>query len=86
MASDLEKIHQAFRILADVAFPDGYLAEMELVAINAHLDATKGVRAAHLLATRGPEEAAALLGCSRTQVYILARQSSKSVRIVDEAA
>ncbi len=72
MASELDKITQAFRILADVAFPDGYVVELEIAALNAHLDATKCERAKHLLATRGRREAAAILGCSEAQVYRLA--------------
>lgn len=86
MARDLDKITEAFRILAAVAFPDGYIAELEVAAVNAHLEATKAARAAHLLATRGPDEAAAILGCSRAHVYNLARESQKNGRLVDAAA
>lgn len=74
MSSDLKKISAAFRALSSVAFPDGYLAELELAVVNAHLEATKAERAAHLLATRGPDEAALMLGCSRGHVYVLAAQ------------
>lgn len=74
MSSDLEKVTAAFRALSSVAFPDGYLAELELAVVNAHLEATKAERAAHLLATRGPDEAALMLGCSRGHVYVLAAQ------------
>jgi len=74
MASDLDKVAAAFRALATVSFPDGYLAELELAVVNAHLEATKAERAAHLLATRGPDEAALILGCSRGHVYVLAAQ------------
>lgn len=74
MSSELEKVTAAFRALATVAFPDGYLAELELAVVNAHLEATKAERAAHLLATRGPDEAALMLGCSRGHVYVLAAQ------------
>lgn len=86
MASDMDKIAQAFRLLASVQFPDGYIGEMELAAVNAHLEATRSDRAAHLLATRGPDEAAALMGCSRAHVYKLARESLQSRRLVDAAA
>lgn len=74
MSSELEKVTEAFRALASVAFPDGYLAELELAVVNAHLAATRAQRAAHLLATRGPDEAALMLGCSRGHVYVLAAQ------------
>lgn len=74
MATDLDKVTAAFRALATVSFPDGYLAELELAVVNAHLEATKAERAAHLLATRGPDEAALMLGCSRGHVYVLAAQ------------
>lgn len=73
MATDLDKIRQAFQILAAVDFPDGYIGEMEVAAINAHLETTKAERARYLLATRGRREAAAILGCSEAQVYRLAR-------------
>jgi len=69
---ELDKIAQAFKLLAFVSLPDGYLREMELVFVNAHLDATKVERARHLLATRGRREAAAMMGCSEAQVYRLA--------------
>lgn len=69
---DMDKIAQAFKLLASVSLPDGYLRDMELVFINAHLDATKVERAKHLLATRGRREAAAMMGCSESQVYVLA--------------
>lgn len=88
MSSDLKKIAAAFRALSSVAFPDGYLAELELAVVNAHLEATKAERAAHLLATRGPDEAAAIMGCSRTQIYVWAsqaRKSSKKVRKADDS-
>lgn len=75
--SDLDKISAAFRALAGVSFPDGYLASLEVSAINAHLDATKADRARHLLATRGRDEAAAIIGCSVSQIYNLARRRSK---------
>lgn len=74
MARDLERIGEAFRILRDVAFPDGYIGELECAAVNAHLEQTKAQRAAHLLATRGRAEAAAILGCSERTVYDLARK------------
>ncbi len=74
MSSDLEKVTAAFRALATVSFPDGYLSELELAVVSAHLEATKAERAAHLLATRGPDEAALMLGCSRGHVYVLAAQ------------
>ena len=74
MSSELEKVTEAFRALASVAFPDGYLAELELAVVNAQLAATRAQRAAHLLATRGPDEAALMLGCSRGHVYMLAAQ------------
>jgi len=77
MTAELDKITQAFRILAAVSFPDGFIGELELAAVNAHLDATKAARAAHLLATRGPGETAALLGVCKSQVYVLARQHYK---------
>lgn len=73
MACDLEKIAAAFRIMASVSFPDGYLSDMELAVVDAHLAATRAARAKHLLATRGRREAAAILGCSEAQVYKLAR-------------
>lgn len=82
MATDLDKVTAAFRALATVAFPDGYLSELELAVVNAHLEATKAERAAHLLAKRGPEEAAAIMGCGRTQVYVWASQARKSSEIV----
>lgn len=85
MSSELEKVTAAFRALASVAFPDGYLAELELAVVNAHLEATKAERAAHLLATRGPDEAAAIMGCGRTQVYVWASQARKSSEIVRKA-
>ena len=77
MSSELEKVTAAFRALASVAFPDGYLAELELAVVNAHLEATKAERAAHLLATRGPDEAAAIMGVSRCHVYRIAEQAKK---------
>lgn len=82
MSSELEKVTAAFRALASVAFPDGYLAELELAVVNAHLEATKAERAAYLLATRGPDDAAAIMGCGRTQVYVWASQARKSSEIV----
>jgi hypothetical protein len=85
MASDLDKITQAFRLLASVAFPDGYIGELEVAALNAHLEATKADRAKHLLATRGRKEAAAILGCSEAQVYRLA-QIRKSSAPIESAA
>lgn len=72
MASELEKIAQAFRILATVRLPDGYAQEVEMAMTNAHLDATKAERAKQLLATRGRREAAAIMGCSESQIYLLA--------------
>lgn len=75
MASDLDKIADAFRILATVTFPDGYVRELEMAALNAHLDATKVARAKHLLATRGRTEGAAIMGCSESQLYRLANTS-----------
>lgn len=78
MHGDKDKIATAFRILAAVAFPDGYLAELELAAVNAHLDATKAERARHLLATRGRREAAIMLGCSEAQVYKLANMTVRN--------
>ncbi len=69
---ELDKIAQAFKLLAAVSLPDGYLRQMEMAVINAHLDATKADRARHLLATRGRREAAAIMGCSESQVYLLA--------------
>lgn len=72
MACDLQKIAEAFRMLSQVAFPDGYIGELEVAALNAHLEATKAARARHLLATRGRREAAIILGCSVAQVYRLA--------------
>ena len=78
MASDLDKIAEAFRILATVAFPDGYIGEVEASVVNAHLDATKAARARHLLATRGRTAAAAILGCSESQVYVLARMTVRN--------
>ena len=77
MASEMEKIAEAFRILATVRLPAGYLCEIERAVTQAHLDTTKAQRAAHLLATRGPEEAAAALRCGRSQVYVLAAQANK---------
>ena len=71
-ASDKDKLAQAFRILATVTFPDGYVQELEMAALNAHLDATRVERAKHLLATRGRKEAAAIMGCSESQLYRLA--------------
>ena len=85
MAQDLDKITQAFRLLATVAFPDGYIGELEIAAVNAHLEATKAERARHLLATRGRREAAAILGCSEAQVYRLA-QIRKSSADLETAA
>lgn len=82
MATDLDKVTAAFRALATIALPDGFLAELELAVVNAHLAATKAERAAHLLATRGPDEAALMLGCSRGHVYVLAAQK---VRKQDES-
>lgn len=82
MSSDLEKVTAAFRALATVSFPDGYLSELELAVVSAHLEATKAERAAHLLATRGPDEAAAIMGCGRTQIYVWASQARKSSEIV----
>ncbi len=82
-ASDKDKLAQAFRILATVAFPDGYVQELEMAALNAHLDATKVERAKHLLATRGRREAAAMMGCSEAQVYRLANMV---VRIPESSA
>jgi hypothetical protein len=72
MASELDKISQAFRSLAAIDFPASFLAEAELAFVNAHLDATKAKRAKHLLATRGRAQAAQILGCSEAQVYRLA--------------
>lgn len=69
--NDVQKIAEAFRMLASVAFPDAYIETMELNAINAHLDATKADRARHLLATRGRREAAAMMACSEAQIYKL---------------
>lgn len=85
MASELERISEAFRLLATVTFPDGYLGDLELAVVNAHLHATRRQRAAKLLATRGPDVAAVMLGCSRGHVYALAR-SPKTGRSEDEAA
>lgn len=88
MSSELKKVAAAFRALASVSFPDGYLAELELAVVNAHLEATKAERAAHLLATRGPDEAAAVIGCGRTQIYVLAakaRKSSEKVQKPDDS-
>lgn len=82
MATDLDKVTEAFRALATIALPDGFLAELELAVVNAHLEATRAQRAAHLLATRGPDEAALMLGCSRGHVYVLAAQK---VRKPDES-
>ena len=82
MATDLDKVTAAFRALATIALPDGFLAELELAVVNAHLAAAKSERAAHLLATRGPDEAALMLGCSRAHVYVLAAQK---VRKQDES-
>lgn len=82
MATDLDKVTAAFRALATIALPDGFLAELELAVVNAHLAATRAQRAAHLLATRGPDEAALMLGCSRGHVYVLAAQK---VRKSDES-
>lgn len=82
MATDLDKIAAAFSAMASVAFPDGYLAELELAVVYAHLETTRAERAAHLLATRGPDEAALMLGCSRGHVYVLAAQK---VRKQDES-
>lgn len=81
MSSELEKVTAAFRALATIALPDGFLADLELAVVNAHLEATRAQRAAHLLATRGPDEAALMLGCSRGHVYVLAAQK---VRKQDE--
>lgn len=69
---DLDKIRKAFEILAQVAFPGGYLAEAERCMVQAHCDATKGERARELLAMRGREQAAAIMRCSEAQVYRLA--------------
>lgn len=77
MSRDLQKLSEAFRLMADVAFPAGYLAQLELAAVTAHLEATRAQRAAHLLATRGPDEAAALMGVSRCHIYRLAEQARK---------
>ena len=88
MSSELDKVTAALRALASVAFPDGYLAELELAVVNAHLEATKAERAAHLLATRGPDEAAAIMGCGRSQVYVLAscaRKSPEKVQKLDDS-
>lgn len=82
MATDLDKIAAAFRALATIALPDGFLSELELAVVNAHLEATRAQRAAHLLATRGPDEAAMMLRCSRGHVYVLAAQE---VRKSDES-
>jgi hypothetical protein len=71
--SQLDRIRDAFRVLGEVSFPDGYLQGVELAAINAHLDATRAGRAKHLLATRGRREAAAIMGCSETHIYKIAR-------------
>lgn len=73
MASDLDRISEAFRSLAAVAFPERFLAEIELAVVNAHLDATKAERARKLLAARGPEAAAIAMCCSRSQIYRWAR-------------
>ena len=72
MASELEKIAQAFRILATVRLPDGYAQDAEMGMLAAHLDATKVERAKRLLATRGRTEGAAMMGCSESQLYRLA--------------
>lgn len=84
MSSELEKVTAAFHALASVTFPDGYLSELELAVVNAHLEATKAERAAHLLATRGPDEAAAIMGCARSQIYALASRAKKSPQIVQK--
>lgn len=69
--NDIQKIAEAFRMLASVAFPVSYIETMELNAINAHLDVTKGERARHLLATRTSREAAEQMTCSVAQIYKL---------------
>ena len=74
MASDLDRISQALRSLAAVPFPPGFLQEVELAMVNAHLDTTKAARARRLLAERGREEAARLMNCSESQVYRLANR------------
>jgi hypothetical protein len=86
MASDLDRISEAFRSLAAVAFPDGFLGEVELAVVQAHLDATKVARARDLLAKRGRREAAAILGCSESQVYRLARSRIAGMSAEKESA
>lgn len=83
MATDLDKVTAAFRALATVAFPDGYLSELELAVVGAHLEATRADRAAYLLAKRGPDEAAALLNCCKSQVYALAARAKKVQKMDD---
>lgn len=76
MASDLDRISEAFRSLAAVPFPEGFLAEVERAMVQAHLDATKAARARKLLAERGPLHTAAILNCSVRQVYRMAQTRS----------
>lgn len=83
MATDLDKVTAAFRALATIALPDGFLVELELAVVNAHLEATRAQRAAHLLATRGPDEAAVLLNCCKSQVYALAARAKKVQKMDD---
>ena len=54
MATDLDKVTAAFRALATIALPDGFLADVELAVVNANLEATRAQLAARLLATCGP--------------------------------
>lgn len=56
MATDLDKVTEAFRALATIAMPDGFLADVELAVVNANLEATRAQRAARLLATCGPDK------------------------------
>lgn len=82
MATDLDKVTAAFRALATIALPDGFLADVELAVGNANLEATRAQRAARLLATCGPDDTAAIMRCGRTQVYVWASQARKRSEIV----